>query len=260
MPKNSGYPTPEEQTGDVTYGCIPVFVPNNPEFQSLFAAAIYGLYAQMSKEYFWREQGTLSPELAAFYAASGLAQTEAYAECGGVVSCDDIADCIETDEIVQSALAQNLANNGFSPGGNAEQNSQNVTMSPSQSAANLLPEDYDCSDNQLMATARAIVQKFDEFTQDFFDQMELLTNPLELVDITSDGIPVADTLGNVAAFADFVAQTVRETYQASYNNASEQEIADIRERTGIVCVQLHGQEPPSLALRIRAIIVPNAIR
>jgi len=32
-------------------------------------------------------------------------------------------------------------------------------------------------------------------------------------------------------------------------DASEQEIADIRERTGIVCVQLHGREPPELVAR-----------
>jgi phosphoribosylanthranilate isomerase len=32
-------------------------------------------------------------------------------------------------------------------------------------------------------------------------------------------------------------------------DASEQEIADIRERTGIACVQLHGKEPPELVTR-----------
>jgi len=77
----SGYPTPDAQTGDVTYGCIPIYVPNNSEFASQFAAIIYGLYSAMSNEDFWHEFGTLSPELAAQYAAQGLAQTEAYAEC-----------------------------------------------------------------------------------------------------------------------------------------------------------------------------------
>lgn len=78
----SGYPTPDEQDGDVTFGCIPVVVPNNPEFNQAFAAAIYGLYASMSKPHFWRELGTLSAELAAEYASRGLAQTDAYSECG----------------------------------------------------------------------------------------------------------------------------------------------------------------------------------
>jgi phosphoribosylanthranilate isomerase len=32
-------------------------------------------------------------------------------------------------------------------------------------------------------------------------------------------------------------------------DASEQEIADVRERTGIRCVQLHGKEPPELVTR-----------
>lgn len=78
----TGYPTPDAQEGDVTFGCIPIVVPNNPEFNAAFAAAIYGLYSSMAKPYFWRTLGTLSPELAAEYASRGLAQTEAYEECG----------------------------------------------------------------------------------------------------------------------------------------------------------------------------------
>lgn len=103
----SGYPTPDAQVGDVTYGCIPIVVPNNEEFSAAFAAAIYGLYGQMANEWFWREQGTLSPELAAQYASMGLALTEAYAECGDTMSCEDIADCIEISEAVQDAIATN---------------------------------------------------------------------------------------------------------------------------------------------------------
>jgi len=88
----SGYPTPDAQIGDVTYGCIAIYVPNNPEFSSQFAAIIYGLYAAMSNEDFWHEFGTLSPELAAQYAAQGLAQTEAYAECSPVSEGFQIGD------------------------------------------------------------------------------------------------------------------------------------------------------------------------
>lgn len=120
----SGYPTPDAQVGDVTYGCIPIVIPNNEEFAAAFAAAIYGLYGQMANDWFWREQGTLSPALAAQYASMGLALTEAYAECGDTMSCEDIADCIESSDAVQDAITSNEnillqqlmtnANNGIS--------------------------------------------------------------------------------------------------------------------------------------------------
>jgi len=145
---------------------------------------------------------------------------------GTGMTCEDVADCIESNSDVLSALLQQLSANGFAPGGNSGvDGATNVTMSPSHSADNLLPSDYVCSDNQLMATARHIVQAFDGFVQDFFDQVEFLTNPAELVDITTDGIPVADSLGNIAAFTDWMIQNVREFYLASYDSAAEQEIA-----------------------------------
>lgn len=143
-----------------------------------------------------------------------------------IMSCDEVADCIETSQAVVDALLAQLSANGYAPGGNSAENTPtNVTMSPAQSAENLLPPDYVCSDNQIMATARAIVQKFDKFAQDFFDNVELLTNPLEVGEILTDGVPIADTINNGAAFVDWMAQTVRETYQASYTEGSETEIA-----------------------------------
>lgn len=142
---------------------------------------------------------------------------------GVAMSCEDVADCIETNEAVQNALEQNLFNNGYAPSGNSA-TSTDVTMSAAQAANNLLPPGYSCEEAQMMATARAIVQKFHNFAQDFFEQTELLTNPIELGNVLSDGIPVADTLNNVGAFIDYVIETLQETYVASYNEAVEKEI------------------------------------
>jgi len=90
---SKGYPTPDNPTGDVTFSCIPVYVPSNPEFEGIFAAAIYGLYSEMSKEYFWRDFGTMSATDAAFLAARGLAASQAYdGDCGGggELTCEQV--------------------------------------------------------------------------------------------------------------------------------------------------------------------------
>lgn len=220
----SGYPTPDVQDGDVTFGCIPIFVPNNAEFNAIFAAAIYGLYATMANDYFWREQGTMSAETAAFLASRGLALTEAYAECGGTMSCLDVADCIDANESVLASLLAQLSANGYAPTSN-NSSPTNVTISPSQAANNLLPDGYDCSENQLMATARGIVHQLDESTEDFFDSVEFMTNPIEFGNVATDGIPVVGTLNNTTEMIDWLIQTMRESYSASFNQEVENEIS-----------------------------------
>lgn len=100
---NSGYPTPDSFEGTPDFVCIPLIVPNKPEFK----AAIYGLYGQMSNSWFWKELGTMSPETAAWLSSRGLGITNAYGDCGVVMSCEDIADCIETSEDVAIALTEN---------------------------------------------------------------------------------------------------------------------------------------------------------
>lgn len=222
MPQ-SGYPTPDEQIGDVTYGCIPIFVPNNAEFQSLFAAAIYGLYATMSKEWFWREQGTLSPELAAFYAASGLAQTEAYAECGGTVSCDDIADCIEVDEGVQLAINQHLSSNGYAPNSGTSI-PQNV-LTAAQTSENLLPSGYSCTDGQMMATARSIVTRLNRAVEDWLQDIELITDPAEIIAELGDNVEGISYVNSITEFAVWAQDTFSDVYLASYDEDVENNLS-----------------------------------
>jgi len=103
----SGYPTPDNFAGDADFICIPLVVPNKTEF----VAAIYGQYAEMTREYYWKQFGTMSPETAAFLASRGLALTDAYSECGGVMTCEEIADCIENDIDAQTAIADAINSN-----------------------------------------------------------------------------------------------------------------------------------------------------
>lgn len=144
----------------------------------------------------------------------------------GNMTCEDVADCIETNEATIAALIQQLSAQGYSPNGNSANNSStNVTMSPSQSADNLLPDGYTCSNAQLMATARGVVKQLDEASEDFFDSVEFVTNPIEAANIITDGVPVAGTVNNLSELADWLVQTMRESYSASYNQEVEDTLA-----------------------------------
>lgn len=230
-----GFPTPDTQSGVVTYGCIPIFVPDNPEFQSAFASAIYGLYAEMSQEYFWRDTGTMTAQQAALLSAYGLAQTEAYAVCGeGVpMSCLDVADCIETDTTVQEKLAENFTDNATS-GGYTPDKSTDLTTTPlptlkaSDKAKNLLPASLDCvTQPQIaMGLARAIVVEINQCVEDFFELIEYATNAAEGAAMAAEQVPLfGNAVSGAIEFIDWVLETMQENYQAAYNQATEDELA-----------------------------------
>lgn len=212
-----GYPTPDDFSFSTTTRCVPI--PDDPTFIAIIGAQLF----EATQPKFWRKLGTMDEETAADYMAQAVALYDAIAECGGLMSCEQVQDCIETDEGVLTALISQMTANGFSPSGNALE-STDVTLTDAQKAGNLLPEGYSCEPPQAMATARKIVQEFNEASNDFFESVETITNAAELGVITTDGIPIADTLNNIAEFVDWLIQTMREIYQASYNQEVEDEL------------------------------------
>lgn len=233
----TGYPTPNEQVGDVTFGCIPIFVPNNPEFNAAFAAAIYGLYAQMSKEWFWREQGTLTPQMAAFYSSQGLAITEAYGDC---MDCEDVASCIEEqlpiNQTLRNALYQYLTESGFNNPNRID--ALNTTLADRNSADGLttpLGTLEDCNLDVLWGAIRhGIVQRLDDEGRDLLENLALISDPAERLGVFIDVVPV---LGDVAEGIVFqfteIIPDVLNLYDAYSSESTMDEIAC--EIFGMVC-------------------------
>lgn len=230
---NSGYPTPDEQSGDVTFGCIPILVPNNAEFQEAFKAAIYGLYGQMANEWFWHEQGTLSPELAAQYASEGLALTEAYGECE-TMACEDVVDCIETDSGVQDAII-NLNNNSNDLYGNlnpdfltpagTETEIMDTRFPPADRAqpANDL---IDCNLDELWSGIYFMVQKLDETGRDWLEFFVSGADKWQRAANLVSKIPIFGSLASTALEQlSEVAQDVLNLYNAYSTEAVQQDIA-----------------------------------
>jgi len=215
----TGYPTPDNPVTEMAYVCKPIFVPDDPTF----IAALYGQIREVCNEYYWRKQGTMTTQAAADYMANAMAMNDLLEACGAGMSCDDMVDCLETSTALQDAFEAFLLANGFQRSGNAAQPTD-VTMTTTASAENLLPSGFACEEAAMMAIARAIVQELDAATTDFWQEIELFTNPAEVTVITTDGIPVVDTLNNVPAFIDWAVQTLQEQYVASYDQEVEDEL------------------------------------
>lgn len=227
---NSGYPTPDAQSGDVTFGCIPVLVPNNAEFSEAFKAAIYGLYGQMANEWFWREQGTLSPELAAQYASEGLALTEAYGECANM-TCEDVADCIETDSGVQDAIIENnVTNNDFygttNPDSLSDAGTEAAIMDtrfpPAQreQPAHTL---VDCNYDELWGGIRFMVVQLDNRGRDALEQIAAKTERWEKF---AEFISIVPVLGDLLEATVMAAVNEIDVIIGLYNSYSTEESLD----------------------------------
>ena len=144
--------------------------------------------------------------------------------CG--VSCEDIANCIETDADVLAALLARLAENGFVPSPETGTAANIPELSAAQLASEMLPPSYACTNPaQDMAIARAIVRELHENFVDLLEQIELATNTVEAANIATDGVPLFGTLNNVTELADWYIETIAETYQASYTQNVEDELS-----------------------------------
>lgn len=231
---NSGYPTPDAQSGDVTYGCIPIIVPNNPEFQDIFASIIYGLYGQMSNEWFWMQQGTLSPELAAEYASKALALTEAYANCGATMTCDEIADCVES-EIVggNETLINVLTNNAISTGTGGNFNRVNADITTvldrnlPQSLQESINPEFQCDMNKLWGAIRhGIVERLDDTARDLLEDLAAINDTPQRFQAFIDVIPVlGDVAEGIVTLATEVIPDILNLYDSYSSEAVLDEIA-----------------------------------
>jgi hypothetical protein len=136
--------------------------------------------------------------------------------------CTQIADCISNQESATSqAIQQWLQNNGYSANFRDVSNAYPL-LTPSAQAENLIPSDFDCSDAQIMALSRKIVQELNQSTEDLLQVIELVTSSVELAEIITQYIPI---VGIYVEFASWIYDTLVEFYQASYDQAVEDELA-----------------------------------
>lgn len=150
--------------------------------------------------------------------------------------CDEVAECIDNSENVQTALANQIRNNpllamaiadaiggigGFTPG---------VPISPEQATSDITPgniHDGDtCDLNASWGAALYLTQSANRLITDFFESTETLTNVLERMQKLVGLIPaIGNTIENLASFADELYDDLKEGYAGAYNETVEEQIA-----------------------------------
>lgn len=166
-------------------------------------------------------------------------------ECGGDMSCEDVADCIETNPITQGAIASALESNSaiqqaladlIASNGGIADNITNVyrygtPISDGYAASPIVPL-VNCDSDKLFGVITEIVDQLDQNNRDFLELVEVGTNKRERISNIIAAIPVIETLPfeDIISFIDKMEAEITENYEAQWTTSLKDEY-----RCGIFC-------------------------
>lgn len=156
------------------FRCVEVMIPDDDSYLFILA----GLHAQMSKTWSW--QGDLEDRK-----ARAQLWQDAYdaTDWEGCMSCQDVADCIESDPDVIQAI-----NNVYNP------NSPAQPLPDEVADENIINGVTDCDKDELFGALVSLIDGMNENNKDAFEVIEEAGNVLERVAAVLAAIPVFETL------------------------------------------------------------------
>lgn len=200
--------------------CVEVRIPDDDAYMPVLA----GLVALATKWFNWQRDPT--------HKGADLAKMwqNAYRETDweGCMTCEDVENCIETDEGVQDALEQNLITNINSS--TSVQTALQQQIQQHLGAENPLPQAntnliqglVDCDFDALYGMADTLVEWLNQNNLDFFERLVIATTPYARASALSEEIPgySGATFGELAsAVATFLSGTLKTNYEAFYDTA-----------------------------------------
>lgn len=212
--------------------CFKITIPDAVQYR----AALFGVISQLSQWYTWDHptDGTTCEDCEEAAQLWAKAISEAYfdEDCGGAMSCEDVADCIETDEAVQAALATQIALNTPDNSDIYNTSYYGTPMTPAAANANLTGG-AGCDLNSLFGSVTAIVDQLNRNNIAFLNRLEITSNTIERIEQLIAAIPAFETLpvDDIVGFADVMLEQIKENYEATYTDSYRDEI-----RCGLFCL------------------------
>lgn len=220
--------------------CFQVTIPNASEYRQ----ALRGVLSELGKPWTWRMTSGETNE-AAYEAAElwreALSTAVYIDECGVSMSCEDVADCIETSEAVETAI-NNIINNQSNTQITYDTANQGVRIPLAERQETLIPASAGCVEDNVFGSVTSIVTQLDANNLDFLQIMEVGTNTRERVSTVLAAIPILETLpvNEIIDFVDKAQSEITEHYEAQWTTALRDEY-----RCDLFCIAL---ENPDCAL------------
>lgn len=216
------FPTPVDP-GSYTYLCLPV--PND----TLYRQALAGVLAELGKPWNWQQtvgEGDEGARQAAEVWRKAVSLSIYTDECGGIVDCSAIANCIENNAATRSLIQQIVTSTtqpqtiGY-PG-------QPMTTTQANTPINPVPDG--CDKNEFWAQCAQFVEYFTQAGTDLIEKIEVYSNAVE----GAAFIEMAPVLGSIVDevqidkfldFIDWAIEIVGEVYAADLTQTVKDEIA-----------------------------------
>lgn len=216
-------PTPVTPPTDI---CFKITIPNAVQYR----AALFGVLNQLGEWSAWDHplDGTIPPECeeAAQLWRNAIARAVFDEECGGDMSCQSVADCIDTNNNVKNSI-QNIINSAAQP--------QSIVtpgqpMTVQQVTTPLNPVPAGCNLDELWAQCEQLIDYMANATTDTLEYIETYSNAIE----GAQFIEMAPFLGTavdeaqidqVLEFLDWIISNVKEYFDAANTQPARQEIA-----------------------------------
>jgi len=201
--------------------CVKLVIPNAVQYR----AALFGVLGQLTQWWTWDHplDGTtcLDCEEAAQLWSVALANIEFSEDCEAEpMSCDDVADCIETSEAVQAAIADQIINNTTNTT-NIYDTSNHGTPLTQEQRDQPVSATIDCSEDILFGSVSEVIAQLDKNNRDFLEIIEVGTNTRERVSQLIAAIPVIETLpvNEIVDYVDKLQSEILENYEAQWTTA-----------------------------------------
>lgn len=189
--------------------CVSVHIPDDDKYLPVLAAMVASLGNT------WSSRGTVSDRR---LWAEMWQKAYAATDWEGCMSCDDVADCIDSSEVVQIAI-NNVTQQ--------QQNGQNP-IAPSVANANLLGGLPSCDLNALWGAQIQFVEWLNDNNTDFLDRLTSASTPAKRSAVMSQMIPGfnAGALGEaLSAAITFLSSQLKGEYEEGYDQIYENGLA-----------------------------------
>jgi len=140
-------------------------------------------------------------------------------------SCEDVADCIESDSTVQSAINNVTEVSGAVNPDRYPPNNQLTDRFPQASTQEIYPPPENCDLDKLWSGIREMVGRLDEGGRDLLDDLVNLNDKAERLQGIVDLVPILGDL--IADVADFFTETIPDVANAYDAWSSEAVLDDI---------------------------------
>lgn len=219
--------------------CFTIQIPNAVQYRAAFLGQINVLGVWETWDHPTNGTDCVDCEQAAQLWRNAIYNATWSDDCGGDMSCEDVADCIENNAFVQGAIANQIETNElikqaiFNAGGGSNfagaPSVPGVGLTPSQMNANLAAADT-CAFDPFWAQTEQFVDYLLNLGQDALEQLALYTETLNsgaagvkmsgLISKLKNGA----TVGKVTEFLNWASNTMKGLYEAADNKENRDAI------------------------------------